>query len=223
MTLIAGITAGKREPTQNPDPEEDPWEDAITKGGRMWNPMAIMKGTVDKFKDKPLPGCPKEMKHCMSVNGYLTEDLFDEDCADWIISEVNLSRGDTRRWHMLPMDGAGPHQFCWRALKKLWDARIIVPGMPSHTSTIFQMLDTHCFHGTKTRKRRKVREWKSDKGATQVGKWDFPGVGYECLIAGCTPDIIEHSFSDNGVWPYDSNWVFKNRHKFVTESAVSQD
>ena len=57
---------------------------------------------------------------------------------------------------------------------------------------------------------------KSDKGATQVGKWDFPGVGYECLIVGSTPDIIEHSFSDNGVWPHDSNWVFKNRHRFVT-------
>ena len=51
---------------------------------------------------------------------------------------------------------------------------------------------------------------------TQVGKWDFPGVGCECLVAGCAPDIIEHSFNDNGAWSYDSNWVFKNIHKFIT-------
>ena len=119
MESIAGISAGERKPVQDPDLEEDPWEDAIVTCWRMWNPMAIVKGTVDKYKRKPLPGCPKEMKHCMAVNGYLTEDLFDYDCADWIISEVDRSRGDTRRWHMFSMDGAGPHQFCWRAPKRL--------------------------------------------------------------------------------------------------------
>ena len=85
----------------------------------MWTPLSIVKGKEDKYKGQALPGCPPGSRHCMSETGYLTEKIWDAECVDWIVEEVNLTRGDTRRWHMLPQDGAGPHQFCWKALKRL--------------------------------------------------------------------------------------------------------
>ena len=137
--MIAGISAGHKLPGESKVRE-----------GKMWGPFAILKGKEDKYEGVPLPGAPADMAHALTANGYLTEDLYDARVADWIVREVNKVRGERDRWHMLPMDGAGPHQFCYRALRKLWESRIYVPGMPSHTSQLFQMLDTHCFHYAST-------------------------------------------------------------------------
>ena len=164
------------------------------------------------------------MPHAMTENAYLTEELWDSRAIDWIIYEVNLTRGDPRRWHAIPMDGAGPHQFCWRGLKKLWENRIYVPGMPSHTSQVFQMLDTHCFHPTKVSKRSRVMEYKHDHGVLSIPKWEFPGVAYSCLLDGCKAATIENSFADNGIWPYDPDWVEHNPQHFkLSEMYVKHE
>ena len=180
----------------------------------LWNAFAILKGKEDKYKNKPLPGAPKGMRHGMTAKGYLTDALWGEDVADWIIDEVDTTRGDKNRWHFLPMDGFGSHQFCWRALKKLWEARIWIPGTPSHTSHIFQMLDTHCFHPVKVVKRRRTRDYKRERGVTQINKWEYPGVAHQCLVEGIKPQTIVNSFKDNSFFPYDPNWVQNNKEKF---------
>lgn len=206
LTMIVGISASQRFEGDDGIYVEGP--------GKLWMPFAIVKGKEDKYKNLPLPDAPATMKHAMSENAYLTEDLWDEEVVDWIISEINLVRQDPQRWHALTMDGAGPHQFCWSALRKLWQAHVYVPGMPSHTSHVFQNLDTHCFHPTKAVKRLKVREYKHKHGVLSVPKWQFPAVAYDCLVIGCKPSTIEASFRDNGIFPYNPNWVEENPHHF---------
>lgn len=57
-------------------------------------PFAILKAKVDKHPGKPeseearLPKCPLEMRHGVTENGYVTDKLWDEQIADWIIAEV---------------------------------------------------------------------------------------------------------------------------------------
>ena len=64
--MVAGISPGQRVKLGGK------W---YVKQGRMWRPYAIIKGTVDEYKGKTLPGAPEGMKHSMAKKGYLTEEI----------------------------------------------------------------------------------------------------------------------------------------------------
>jgi DDE superfamily endonuclease/Tc5 transposase DNA-binding domain len=132
----------------------------ISAAGIALKPYFIMKGEI-----KPKKGTKGvnsngnldvgnniECPFCMQTSAYVDDENWTKTITPWIIEEMrNLLPENSRetKWQVLVLDGCVSHTMTFQALQLFQSARILIVGMPSHTSADLQPLDVSVFKSVK--------------------------------------------------------------------------
>lgn len=93
-------------------------------------------------------GCP----FCMQASAYVDDENWTKTITPWVIAEMRELLPEEKRstkWQVLVLDGCVSHTMTFQALQLFHNARILIVGMPSHTSADLQPLDVSVFKAVK--------------------------------------------------------------------------
>lgn len=134
----------------------------ISAAGVALKPYFIMKGEIKPKKgtkgvydlgnltvaDDAL-GCP----FCMQASAYVDDENWTKTITPWMVTEIRAllpaNKRDTK-WQLLVLDGCVSHTMTFQALQLFNAAKILIVGMPSHTSADLQPLDVSVFKAVKS-------------------------------------------------------------------------
>ena len=134
----------------------------ISASGAALTPYFIMKGEIKpKIGTKGVNsegnltvfGLPQGAPFCMQTSAYVDDLNWTKTISPWVINEMRLmlplSKRNTK-WQILVLDGCISHTMTFEALERFQEARILIVGMPSHTSADLQPLDVSVFKAVKS-------------------------------------------------------------------------
>ena len=108
---------------------------------------------------------------------------------------------------------------CDGALKLFLNAKIMVVGLPSHTSADLQPLDVAVFKAVKNASSQLYRDEMLEnyqfEGVMDIQYWDLPQLLYKAFVKGATPENCASGFRSTGIWPLQINWCEKNQEKII--------
>eukprot|EP01034_Spumella_vulgaris_P033075 gene33075-40818_t len=110
------------------------------------------------------------------------------------------------------------------ALRCLRDSKILVVGLPSHTSADLQPLDVSVFKPVKTATatvyRGALLENFQDGLGIKMDSWDLPPLLYTAWRKGATKSNVMAGFKATGIWPVQADWVDKEENKVKLEPSA---
>jgi DDE superfamily endonuclease len=96
---------------------------------------------------------PIGVPYCMQTSAYVDDLNWTKTISPWLIKEMRSLLPEDKRsskWQLLVLDGCVSHTMTFEALRLYDEARILIVGMPSHTSADLQPLDVSVFKAVKT-------------------------------------------------------------------------
>jgi hypothetical protein len=151
----------------------------ISAGDHIFDPSYIIEGQErpvgEVLDDGSLRNLPRQCKWALSPKGTLNDEIWNDMVVPDIIEQVEKLRLKDNlpdQWALLTLDGFTSHSYCLPALTKLWDAKIMVVRIPSHSSHALQALDLTIFHPLKTVLKELV-ELLSYDAIDALNKWDL--------------------------------------------------
>jgi DDE superfamily endonuclease len=134
----------------------------ISASGVALIPYFIMKGEIKPKKgtkgvnsegNLSVNGVPQGAPFCMQTSAYVDDLNWTKTIAPWVINEMRLLIPEDKRetrWQILVLDGCVSHTMTFDALERFQESRILIVGMPSHTSADLQPLDVSVFKAVKS-------------------------------------------------------------------------
>jgi hypothetical protein len=191
---------------------------AVSASGYVIPPFFIVKGQRSPGASY-LAAAPPHSAMAMAKKGMMTEDVF----AQWVEHFVkHLQRKDERHWCLLLLDGHHSHTMNPRVLKLLYDNRVYVISLPSHTTAALQLLDVAVFGPLKRAFRQFVHEWRDLNPNELMDRRQIPNVMSGIWTKGILPETIVKGAASTGLYPLNPNWVAENACKFKISQTFSQ-
>jgi DDE superfamily endonuclease/Tc5 transposase DNA-binding domain len=134
----------------------------ISASGVAMTPYFIMKGEVkpkvgtkgvNEHGNLNASDLPNGVPYCMQTSAYVDDLNWTKTISPWLIKEMRSLLPEEKRnskWQLLVLDGCVSHTMTFEALRLYDVARILIVGMPSHTSADLQPLDVSVFKAVKT-------------------------------------------------------------------------
>ena len=191
---------------------------AVSASGYVIPPFFIVKGQRSPGATY-LAAAPPNSAMAMAKKGMMTEDVF----AQWVEHFVkHLQRKDERHWCLLLLDGHHSHTMNPRVLKLLYDHRVYVISLPSHTTAALQLLDVAVFGPLKRAFRQFVHEWRDMNPNEMMDRRQIPNVMSGIWTKAILPETIVKGAASTGLYPLNSNWAAENACKFKISQTFSQ-
>jgi DDE superfamily endonuclease len=134
----------------------------ISASGVAMVPYFIIKGEikpkqgtkgVNTHGNLDVSNLPIGVPFCMQTSAYVDDLNWTKTITPWIIKEMRLLLPENKRnfkWQLLVLDGCVSHTMTFEALRLYDEARILIVGMPSHTSADLQPFDVSVFKAVKS-------------------------------------------------------------------------
>ena len=94
------------------------------------------------------------------------------------------------------------------------EAKILIIGMPSHTSADLQPLDVAMLRAVKAAYsncyRAVLLEHFQDGEGMQIDYWDLPNILNKAWVTGASKDNCIAGFRATGIWPRQLDWIEKH-------------
>jgi hypothetical protein len=180
--------------------------EAVNAAGEVIEPMLVVTGVV--LQERWFEGLSDETLVGTSLSGYVNDEL----ALEWIQHFERLTRpSNPNEWRLLLCDNYGSHTF-FEFLEYAKQHRIVVIGLPPHSSHLLQPLDVVLFQPYKHYHRQAVSE------ATRTGCTDFNVMEFLCALQGIRNNTfkmgsVKSSFRETGIWPF-------NPEKVITKLQV---
>jgi hypothetical protein len=189
---------------------------AVSASGFVVPPFFIVKG--QRTPAGYLNAAPPHSAMAMAKKGMMTEAVFEQ----WVRHFVErMEKRDEKHWSLLLLDGHHSHTMNPEVLKLLWDNRVYVVSLPSHTTAALQLLDVAVFGPMKRAFKEFVHEWKEMNPMEMMDKRMLPniinGIWNKISVKG-----IEKGAASTGLFPLNTNWVAQNTNKMKISQAFSQ-
>jgi len=127
----------------------------------------------------------------------MTEIVFEHWVRHFL---ANLETRDEKHWCLLLLDGHQSHTMNPTILKLLWDNRVFVLSLPSHTTSALQLLDVAVFGPLKRSFRKFVDEWKEMNPTESLDPRDFPNI-ISGIWKSMTVEAIRRGAKSTGLYP----------------------
>ena len=189
---------------------------AVSASGFVVPPFFIVKG--QRTPTGYLDAAPLHSSMAMAKNGMMTETVFEQ----WVCHFIQrLEKRDEKHWCLLLLDGHHSHTMNPEVLKPMYDNRIYVVSLPSHTTAALQLLDVAVFGPMKRAFKEFVHQWRELNPMETMDKRMVPNI-----ISGIWDKIsakgIEKGAASTGLFPLNTNWVVQNANKMRISQIFSQ-
>ena len=189
---------------------------AVSASGFVVPPFFIVKG--QRTPSDYLASAPVHSAMAMAKKGMMTETVFEQWVRHFIL---RMEKRDERHWCLLLLDGHHSHTMNPEVLKLLYDNRIYVVSLPSHTTAALQLLDVAVFGPLKRAFKQFVHDWRELNPLEMMDKRLLPNI-----ISGIWQTIsvkgIEKGAASTGLFPLNTNWVAQNTNKLKISQTFSQ-
>ncbi|KAI8513919.1 hypothetical protein Bbelb_082430 [Branchiostoma belcheri] len=156
-------------------------------------------------------GGPPGAMYAWSESGFINKELFE----DWFF-KVFLVHCHRERPILLVVDQHSSHL----SLKVLtaMEQKIIIYGLPPHTSHFTQPLDVTVFSSLKTKWATTLESLQAADTRFQVRKTTFPKIFASVQDLTFTPENIKSGFKKTGILPYDKSAIDSLRTNMSPET-----
>lgn len=189
---------------------------AVSAAGFVVPPFFIVKG--QRTPPDYLAAAPVHSAMAMAKKGMMTEEVFEM----WVRHFIErIEKRDEKHWCLLLLDGHHSHTMNPEVLKLLYDNRIYVVSLPSHTTAALQLLDVSVFGPLKRAFKEFVHEWREMNPMEMLDKRHLPNI-----VSGIWKTIsvkgIMKGAASTGLFPLNTNWVAENASKMKIAQTFSQ-
>ena len=206
----------------------------ISAAGVALKPYFIMKGEIKPKKGTKGVnsrgnldvGNDIECPFCMQASAYVDDENWTKTITPWIIEEMrNLLAEDTRdkKWQILVLDGCVSHTMTFAALQLFQQAKILIVGMPSHTSADLQPLDVSVFKSVKGATSQYYRNSLLENFQNSEGMiieyWSLFEILYNGWVKGASKENCISGFRATGIWPLFLRKLFYG-NRLITVSGI---
>ncbi|XP_078658355.1 uncharacterized protein LOC144903812, partial [Branchiostoma floridae x Branchiostoma belcheri] len=171
----------------------------VSSAGAVVPPMIIFNRAMPsgKFSEGGPPGA----MYAWSESGFINKELFE----DWFF-KVFLVHCHRERPILLVVDQHSSH-LSLKVLKTAMEQKIIIYGLPPHTSHFTQPLDVTVFSSLKTKWATTLESLQAADTRFQVRKTTFPKIFASVQDLTFTPENIKSGFKKTGILPYDKSVI----------------
>ena len=190
---------------------------AVSASGFVVPPFFIVKG--QRTPTDYLAAAPENSSMAMAKKGMMTEAVFELWVRHFLL---RMEKRDEKHWSLLLLDGHHSHTMNPEVLKLLYDHRVYVISLPSHTTAALQLLDVAVFGPLKRAFKEFVHEWKELNPMDTMDKRHLPNI-IRGIWGGISVKTIQRGAASTGLFPLNTEWVTQNGNKLkISQTLVSK-
>lgn len=190
---------------------------AVSATGFVIPPFFIVKG--QRAPPKYLDAAPPDSTMEMAKKGMMTEEVFEK----WVQHFLrHLEERVQKHWCLLLLDGHHSHTMNPSILKLLYDSRVYVISLPSHTTAALQLLDVAVFGPMKKHFRAAVHSCRDANPIEMLDRRDVPNLISMIWSKSFVPESIVKGAKSTGLYPLNVNWAAENAGKMKISQTFNQ-